>query len=75
VLLAYLVAGLLLPGKPLTYYGSRDERELWRPAPRRRGWRHEARAEPRAVLPRSGAGKFGGVCAGLAEYFGFDLTL
>lgn len=25
----YLVAGLLLPGKPLTYYGSRDERELW----------------------------------------------
>jgi len=30
VALAYLVAGLLLPGKPLTYYGSRDERELWR---------------------------------------------
>lgn len=28
-LLAYLVAGLLLPGKPLTYYGSIDERELW----------------------------------------------
>jgi phage shock protein PspC (stress-responsive transcriptional regulator) len=27
--LVYLVAGLLLPGKPLTYYGSRDERELW----------------------------------------------
>jgi phage shock protein C len=27
--LIYLVAGLLLPGKPLTYYGSRDERELW----------------------------------------------
>lgn len=28
-LLAYLVAGVLLPGKPLTYYGHRDERELW----------------------------------------------
>lgn len=29
VLLVYLIAGLVLPGKPLTYYGSRDERELW----------------------------------------------
>lgn len=29
-LLIYVVAGLLLPGKPLTYYGGRDERELWR---------------------------------------------
>ena len=29
-LLVYIVAGLLLPGKPLTYYGSMDERELWR---------------------------------------------
>jgi phage shock protein PspC (stress-responsive transcriptional regulator) len=29
VLLAYVIAGLLLPGKPLTYYGERDERELW----------------------------------------------
>lgn len=28
-LLIYVVAGVLLPGKPLTYYGSRDERELW----------------------------------------------
>lgn len=28
-LLAYVAAGLLLPGKPLTYYGSMDERELW----------------------------------------------
>jgi phage shock protein C len=25
----YLAAGLLLPTRPLTYYGSRDERELW----------------------------------------------
>ena len=38
-LLIYLVAGLLLPGKPLTYYGNRDERELWR---RRRAERMEA---------------------------------
>lgn len=30
VLLGYVVAGLLLPGKPLTYHGCRDERELWR---------------------------------------------
>ncbi len=37
--LVYLVAGVLLPGKPLTYYGSRDERELWR---RRRTERMEA---------------------------------
>lgn len=29
VLVIYLAAGLLLPGKPLTYYGERDERELW----------------------------------------------
>jgi phage shock protein PspC (stress-responsive transcriptional regulator) len=29
VLLTYVVAGLLLPGKPLTYHGHRDERELW----------------------------------------------
>lgn len=29
-LLLYLAAGLLLPAKPLTYYGERDERELWR---------------------------------------------
>jgi len=29
-LVLYLVAGLMLPGKPLTYYGQRDERELWR---------------------------------------------
>ena len=28
-LLLYVAAGLLLPGKPLTYYGGRDERELW----------------------------------------------
>lgn len=28
-LVIYLVAGLMLPGKPLTYYGQRDERELW----------------------------------------------
>jgi phage shock protein PspC (stress-responsive transcriptional regulator) len=39
VALVYLVAGLLLPGKPLTYYGSRDEREIWR---RRREERMEA---------------------------------
>jgi phage shock protein C len=38
-LLIYVAAGLLLPGKPLTYYGSRDERELWR---RRRAERMEA---------------------------------
>ena len=38
-LLAYLAAGVLLPGKPLTYYGSRDERDLWR---RRRPERMEA---------------------------------
>jgi phage shock protein PspC (stress-responsive transcriptional regulator) len=30
VLVCYVVAGLLLPGKPLTYHGCRDERELWR---------------------------------------------
>lgn len=41
VALAYLVAGLLLPGKPLTYYGSRDEREIWR-RNRRREERMEA---------------------------------
>lgn len=29
-LLLYVAAGLLLPAKPLTYYGERDERELWR---------------------------------------------
>jgi len=29
-LLVYVVAGLLLPGKPLRYYGRRDERDLWR---------------------------------------------
>jgi phage shock protein C len=34
-LLAYLVAGALLPCKPLIYYGSSDERELWRPRGRR----------------------------------------
>jgi phage shock protein C len=28
-LLIYVAAGLLLPDKPLRYYGSRDERELW----------------------------------------------
>lgn len=28
-LVLYLVAGLMLPAKPLTYYGRRDERELW----------------------------------------------
>ncbi|MFU8894806.1 MAG: PspC domain-containing protein [Gammaproteobacteria bacterium] len=39
-LVAYLAAGLLLPGKPLTYYGGRDERELWRR--RRREERMEA---------------------------------
>jgi phage shock protein PspC (stress-responsive transcriptional regulator) len=38
-LLVYLVVGVLLPGKPLTYYGSRDERELWG---RRRTERMEA---------------------------------
>jgi phage shock protein C len=37
-LLAYVAAGVLLPGKPLTYYGRRDERELWR---RRRDGRME----------------------------------
>lgn len=39
VLLAYVAAGLLLPARPLTYYGSRDERELWS---RRRPGRMEA---------------------------------
>lgn len=39
----YLLAGLLLPGKPLTYYGSADERELWRR--RRRSQRHTQRTE------------------------------
>ncbi len=39
-LVGYLAAGLLLPGKPLTYYGRRDERELWRR--RRREERMEA---------------------------------
>lgn len=29
-LLVYVAAGLLLPDRPLRYYGSRDERELWR---------------------------------------------
>jgi len=29
-LLIYVAAGLLLPPRPLTYYGDRDERELWR---------------------------------------------
>jgi len=38
-LLIYVAAGLLLPGKPLTYHGSRDERELWR---RRRAERMKA---------------------------------
>ncbi|NGP52579.1 PspC domain-containing protein [Thioalkalivibrio sp. XN8] len=28
-LLVYVAAGLLLPDKPLRYYGSRDERDLW----------------------------------------------
>ena len=28
-LLVYVAAGLLLPDKPLRYYGERDERELW----------------------------------------------
>jgi phage shock protein C len=37
-LLAYVAAGVLLPGKPLTYYGRRDERDLWR---RRRDGRME----------------------------------
>jgi len=37
--LVYLLAGVLLPAKPLTYYGSRDERELWG---RRRTERMEA---------------------------------
>lgn len=40
-LLVYVVAGLLLPGKPLRYYGGRDERELWRS---RRGAREEMKA-------------------------------
>lgn len=39
VLLVYVAAGLLLPARPLTYYGSRDERELWG---RRRPGRMEA---------------------------------
>jgi phage shock protein C len=30
VLLGYVAAGLLLPAKPLTYYGNGDEREIWR---------------------------------------------
>ena len=37
-LVGYLAAGLLLPGKPLTYYGGRDERDVWR---RRRAERME----------------------------------
>jgi phage shock protein PspC (stress-responsive transcriptional regulator) len=28
-LIVYLVAGLLLPDRPLTWYGSCDEREFW----------------------------------------------
>ena len=28
-LLVYVAAGLLLPDKPLRYYGAGDERELW----------------------------------------------
>lgn len=40
--LVYLVAGVLLPGKPLTYYGGRDERDLWR---RRRAERVAERME------------------------------
>jgi phage shock protein PspC (stress-responsive transcriptional regulator) len=28
-LVIYVAAGLLLPAKPLTYFGGRDERELW----------------------------------------------
>ena len=28
-LLVYVAAGLLLPDRPLRYYGSRDERDLW----------------------------------------------
>jgi phage shock protein PspC (stress-responsive transcriptional regulator) len=36
VLLAYVIAGLLLPGKPLIYHGERDERELWRSRRERR---------------------------------------
>jgi phage shock protein PspC (stress-responsive transcriptional regulator) len=38
-LLLYVAAGLLLPAKPLIYYGQRDERDLWR---RRRSERMEA---------------------------------
>ncbi len=38
-LLVYVAAGLLLPDKPLRYYGNRDERELWS---RRRSRRMEA---------------------------------
>lgn len=41
-ILVYVVAGLLLPGKPLTYYGSADERDLWR---RRREERMAGRME------------------------------
>lgn len=36
VLLCYVAAGLLLPAKPLRYYGERDERELWRRGRERR---------------------------------------
>ncbi len=36
VVLLYLAAGLLLPGKPLIYYGHADEREVWRPRRDRR---------------------------------------
>jgi phage shock protein PspC (stress-responsive transcriptional regulator) len=39
VAVVYLAAGLLLPGRPLKYYGRRDERELWG---RRRARRMEA---------------------------------
>jgi len=34
-LLVYVAAGLLLPDRPLRYYGSRDERELWSSGSRR----------------------------------------
>lgn len=36
-LFVYVAAGLLLPDKPLRYYGSRDERELWSSRSRRMG--------------------------------------
>jgi phage shock protein PspC (stress-responsive transcriptional regulator) len=29
VAVVYVAAGLLLPDRPLRYYGQRDERELW----------------------------------------------